>query len=125
PGFFTEAEVAAILAQYRPQYDELRKQAPALAATLIPIIEAYPATATRLRATHIPERLPIIDIVAEHSWANTPESATAMRSAHAAFVAQSHFRESVFAAGSGHHVMHDKTEIVVDAITRMIGLAGR
>lgn len=125
PAFFTEAEVASILAQYRPQYDQLRLQAPELAATMIPMMEAYPATAKRLRTARIPARLPIIDIVAERSWANTPESAAAMRKAHVAFVAHNRFRESVFAAGSTHNVMRDKPDIIVDAISRMIGLVGR
>ena len=73
PAFFTEAEVASILAEYRPQYEQLREQAPELAATLIPIMEAYPATAARLRSVAIPASLPIVDIVAEHSWAATPD----------------------------------------------------
>ena len=54
PAFFTETEVASILAEYRPQYEQLREQAPELAATLIPIVEAYPATARRLRSVAIP-----------------------------------------------------------------------
>ncbi len=122
PAFFTETEVASILAEYRPQYEQLREQAPELAATLIPIVEAYPATARRLRSVAIPARLPIVDIVAEHSWAATPASATAMREAHAAFVAESSARESVFAAGSSHDVMRDAPDLVVAAIVRMLGL---
>ena len=122
PAFFTEAEVASILAEYRPQYEQLREQAPELAATLIPIMEAYPATAARLRSVAIPAGLPIIDIVAEQSWAATPASAIAMREAHAAFVAESSARESVFAAGSSHNVMRDAPDLVVSAIVRMLGL---
>ena len=122
PAFFSEAEVALILAEYRPQYDQLREQAPGLAATLIPIMEAYPATAARLRSVAIPASLPIVDIVAEHSWATTPTSATAMREAHAAFVAESSARESVFAAGSSHNVMRDAPDLVVAAIVRTLGL---
>jgi len=122
PAFFTEAEVASILAEYRPKYEQLREQAPELAATLIPIMEAYPDTAAQLRSVAIPARLPIIDIIAEHSWAATPGSATAMREAHAAFVAESSARESVFAAGSSHNVMRDAPDLVVGAIVRMLGL---
>jgi pimeloyl-ACP methyl ester carboxylesterase len=122
PAFFTDAEVAAILAEYRPRYQQLREQAPELAATLIPIMEAYPATAARLRSVAIPARLPIVDIVAEHSWAATPASAIAMSEAHTAFVAHSSARESVFAAGSSHNVMRDAPDLVVGAIVRMLGL---
>ena len=85
-------------------------------------MEAYPATAARLRSVAIPASLPIVDIVAEHSWATTPTSATAMREAHTAFVAESSARESVFAAGSSHNVMRDAPDLVVAAIVRMLGL---
>jgi pimeloyl-ACP methyl ester carboxylesterase len=122
PAFFTEAEVASILAEYRPQYEQLQEQAPELAATLIPIMEAYPATSARLRSVSVPARLPIIDIVAEHSWAGTPESATAMREAHMTFVAESSARESISAAGSSHNVMRDAPDLVVGAIVRMVGI---
>lgn len=121
PQFFDGSETDAILAQYRPQYAEVRDKAPALAKALIPVIEAYPASARTLRATRIPHDLPIIDIVAEHSWVETPEAMARWRAAHAAFDAQSPSREAVQATGSGHHVMRDKPDLVYDAIARMIG----
>ncbi len=120
PGFFDRAETDAILAEYRPQYDAVRRQAPALAATLIPVIEAYPTSATTLRATRLPRGLPIIDIVAEKSWLSTDEALARWRAAHAQFVAEDRARSSVFAAGSGHHVMRDKPELVIDAIDHMV-----
>jgi pimeloyl-ACP methyl ester carboxylesterase len=125
PAFFTGAEVNAILARYRPQYDALRQQAPELAATIIPILEAYPATALRMQKVRLPARLPVIDIYAENSWAETPESAAAMRRAHIAFAAAGRHRESVYAAGSSHQVMHDRPEIVLAAIVKAVARAGR
>ena len=92
---------------------------------MIPLMEAYPASARRLRQVRVPQKLPIIDIVAEHSWAATPEAAAAMRKAHADFVAASPARSAVFAAGSSHNVMRDKPEIVLAAIQRMIALVGK
>lgn len=125
PAFFDKAQLDAILAQYRPQYAELRAKAPTLAISMIPLMEAYPASARRLRQVRVPQKLPIIDIVAEHSWAATPEAAAAMRKAHADFVAVSPARSAVFAAGSSHNVMRDKPEIVIAAIQRMIALVGK
>jgi len=124
PGFFDRAETDAIQAEYRPQYDALRRQAPGLAATLIPVIEAYPASAATLRATRIPRGLPIIDIVAEKSWLSTDEALTRWRAAHSQFVAADPARTSVFAAGSGHHVMRDKPDLVIGAIGRMTRKVG-
>ncbi len=124
PEFFTTAEVDAILARYRPQYDALRQQAPALAATIVPILEAYPATVERMRRVRLPSRLPVIDIYAEHSWAETEESATAMRQAHLAFAAVGRRRESVYAPGSSHQVMRDRPDLVLAAIAKAVARAG-
>lgn len=117
-----DSEVQAVLAEYRPQYAELRKQAPELARAMIPLMEAYPETVGKLDAVHVPARLRIIDIVAEHTTAHTPRTATLWRQAHADFVAQSPLRQSVLATGSSHQVMADKPALVVDAIVRMIAL---
>ena len=124
PDFLTAAEVDAILARYRPQYDALRKQAPALAAASIPILEAYPETAARMRRVRLPARLPVIDIYAERSWAETAESAAAMRQAHIAFAAAGRHRESVYAAGSSHQVMSDRPDLILGAIAKAVARAG-
>lgn len=72
----------------------------------------------------LPSRLPVIDIYAEHSWAETAESAEAMRQAHIAFAAAGRRRESVYAAGSSHQVMRDRPDLVLAAIARAVARAG-
>jgi pimeloyl-ACP methyl ester carboxylesterase len=84
------------------------------------VIEAYPDSARSVRDAPFSPTLPIIDIIAEESWAKTPQELEAMHAAHAAFVAASPMREAVFADGSGHNVMRDRPDVVVAAITRMI-----
>jgi hypothetical protein len=84
------------------------------------MMQAYPETAKRLRAVVFPPDLPVIGIVAGHSWSNTSEEAAAMRRVHAAFVAASPAREAVLASDSSHYVMRDRPELVIDAIKRMI-----
>ena len=101
-------------------FDGFRKAKPQLASVMIPVMEAYPETARRVRAMEIPLALPVIDIVAEKTWADTPEELAAMRRAHADFVAASPAREAVFAQGSGHYVMHDRPQVVIDAVERMV-----
>lgn len=120
PGDLDDATVERILATYRPQYDTLRQAAPDLARRMIPMMEAYPATVERMRQISLPTSLPVIDIVAEDTWGDTPEEQEATRRAHAAFVAESSAREAVLARGSGHHVMRDRPGVVLDAITRMV-----
>jgi pimeloyl-ACP methyl ester carboxylesterase len=118
--FFDKAEVDSILSKYTPQFDAFRKAKPELARVMIPLMEAYPETATRVRSVALPLTLPVIDIVAEKTWADTPEELASMRRAHADFVAASPAREAVFASGSGHYVMRDRPEVVIDAVERMV-----
>ena len=120
PGSLDDVAVARLLARYRPQYDELRQARPDLARVMIPLMEAYPATVERMRPVSLPATLPIIDIVAEHSWGDTPEENESLRRAHAVFVAESAAREAVLANDSGHNVMRDRPDIVLGAITSMI-----
>jgi pimeloyl-ACP methyl ester carboxylesterase len=118
--FMDDAQLEKLLATYRPQYGALEEAAPELARVMIPLMEAYPATAERLRGVDIPPDLPVIDIVAERTWVETPEEVEAFRRAHEEFVAGSPAREAVFAEGSGHHVMHDRPDLVLDAIGRVV-----
>jgi pimeloyl-ACP methyl ester carboxylesterase len=87
---------------------------------MIPLVRAYPETVRRVRAATFPPALPTIDIVAEHSWGETDDENAAMQRAHAAFVAASPAREAVLATGSGHHVMRDRPDVVLDAIARIV-----
>jgi pimeloyl-ACP methyl ester carboxylesterase len=119
--FFDEAEVERLLALYTPQFPALEEQAPELARVMIPLMRAYPETARRLRAVEYPASLPTIDLVAEHSWGATPEQNGAMRRVHADFVAAApDTREAVLAEGSGHYVMRDRPDVVMDAVAGMV-----
>jgi pimeloyl-ACP methyl ester carboxylesterase len=118
--FMDDAQLERLLATYTPQFAALEEAAPDLARVMIPVIEAYPATVERLRAVDIPHDLPTVDIVAERTWVETPEEIDAFRRAHADFVAASPHREGVFAENSGHHVMRDRPDLVLDAVGRVI-----
>ena len=118
--FFDDAQTKRLLATYRPQFPALERAAPELARVMIPIIEAYPATVARLRQVDIPAATPTIDIVAERTLAETPEEVEAIRQAHRDFVAASSHRRAVFAEGSGHHVMRDRPEVVLEAVAELI-----
>ena len=121
PALFDDAFVERLLATYTPQFGELERQAPALARVMIPLMRAYPETARTVGAAEYPSDLPTIDIVAERSWGATPEENAAMRRVHADFVAAApSVRESVLAAGSGHYVMRDRSDVVLDAVTRLV-----
>jgi pimeloyl-ACP methyl ester carboxylesterase len=87
---------------------------------MIPLIEAYLDTVARLRQVDIPASMPTVDIVAERTWVETPEEVEAIRSAHRDFVAASPHRRAVFAEGSGHHVMRDRPDVVLDAVAQLV-----
>lgn len=123
PGVWTAGEVEKNLKGMRPQYDEIRKQEPALAKVAIPWAEAMPRTAREVNATRVADGLPIIDIVAEKGQ-NDPESAKTWRAAHVAFTAHHPERAFVLAEGSSHKVMADKPELVVSSILTMLKRIG-
>ncbi|HYA57937.1 MAG TPA: alpha/beta hydrolase [Thermoplasmata archaeon] len=120
PGFFDDAEVARLLSRFTPQIPMFQKMDPAISAVMVPLMQALPETARRLSAVSLPLELPVIDIVAETTWIEAPEEVAALRREHALFVAASPSRQAVFARGSGHYVMHDKPDLVVDAISRLV-----
>lgn len=119
-GSFDDAFVARLEAKYTPQFPELERKAPQLARVMIPMMKAYPDTVKRLRQVPYPAQLPTVDIVAEHSWGDTDADNAAMRKTHDAFVAASPARTQLVAAGSGHNVMHDRPELVLEAIARIV-----
>jgi pimeloyl-ACP methyl ester carboxylesterase len=118
--FFDEAQLQRLQDRYTPQFPALEEAAPDLARVMIPVIRSYPATVARLREIDIPAAVPTIDIVAERTWVDSPEEVSAIRQAHRDFVAAGPLRQSVFAAGSGHHVMRDRPDLVLDAIAQMV-----
>jgi pimeloyl-ACP methyl ester carboxylesterase len=118
--FFDDAEVAHIVAKYTPQLPALEREHPGLARVMGPVIRGYPETVRRMRAVPMPVNLPVIDIVAEHSWGDTDEENAAMKHAHESFVAASPARVALPAPGSGPYVMRDQPELVIDAITRLL-----
>jgi pimeloyl-ACP methyl ester carboxylesterase len=121
PAYFDEAVVERLVATYTPQFPELERQAPGLARVMIPLMRAYPDTAREVRAVDYPTTLRTIDIVAERSWGETTEDDNDMRRVHADFVAAApEARELVLARGSGHYVMRDRPEVVLDAVARML-----
>jgi pimeloyl-ACP methyl ester carboxylesterase len=119
-GFFDDAQIERLLNTYRPQFPALEQAAPDLARVMIPLVEAYPATVERLRQVDIPAATPTIDIVAERTWVDTAEEVDAIRRAHRDFVAASPHRQAVFADGSGHHVMRDRPDLVLDAVAQLV-----
>ena len=119
---FDDAAASRLLASYTPQLDALERTKPGIAQVMRPLIRAFPDTARRMRSVSYPAALPTIDIVAEHA-ANSAEDNAAMLRAHSAFASASPVREQVVAPDSGHYVMRDRPDLVVDAVSRLVRVA--
>ena len=94
-----------------------QEAAPELARVMMPIIEAYPETVARLRRSTSRPRRRQSTSSPERTWVETPR-----RSRRFARPIASRRRlaapASRLAEGSGHHVMRDRPEVVLDAIAR-------
>lgn len=127
PGVETVAMAKAQRAELRPQYAEVRQQAPALAQAIIPVVEALPETTAIINAARISTALPITDIVANGGNDDAPDRAETWRQGHRRFVAAATgMRELIDARDSSHKVMADKPALVLAAIGEMVRrLTGR
>ncbi|MFT3695023.1 MAG: alpha/beta hydrolase, partial [Kofleriaceae bacterium] len=100
-------DMTAELPKLRAQYDEIRREAPALARVAIPWAEALPHT-MEILATANPSQ-PIIDLVADHGQ-------TQWRGAHEALVAKDPTKRTLRVVESGHKIPVEAPDAVVDAV---------
>jgi len=119
PGVWSQHEVEKNLAAMRPQYDDIRKQAPELAKVAIPWAEALSQSAHEINALTVPDDIPIVEIAAEKGQTD-PDSARTWRAAQTAFVVGHSARSFVLAEGSSHKIMRDKPDLVVSTIRNLI-----
>jgi pimeloyl-ACP methyl ester carboxylesterase len=126
PGAMSAREIAVSVAKLRPDYATFRKEDPKRAGALIPLMEAMESTRQRFERTAVSPTMQFIDIVADRATFkdSDPRSNAEWLTAHAEFVASNPNREAVFARGSGHKVMLEKPDLVVDAIGRMLSKLG-
>ena len=120
PSEMTPEYTQSVLEQYQPQYPALREQAPLVAAAIIPVIDGYPKTVSDLANLTWPSQLPIISIRASQSTDPENRQRIAAQAHQNLIAADPDFRTLMQAAESGHQVMRDQPEIVVEAITKLL-----
>lgn len=122
PGAMSAQVIEQSVAKLRPNYAAFRKEDPKRARALIPLMESMQATRRKFEATAVSPDLLFIDIVADRSTFKDRDLRADAEwvKAHDDFVANNPNREAVFAAGSGHKVMLDKPDLIVDEIRHML-----
>jgi pimeloyl-ACP methyl ester carboxylesterase len=116
--FFTDTVIDRLSKGWAAQRAELRKANPEHFAALDRVLIRFPETVHTMRSVNLPAGLPITDIVAEHPPVPPPDDAGWLP-AHRAFDKAAPNRRGVFATGSGHYIMRDRPELVVDEIVAM------
>jgi pimeloyl-ACP methyl ester carboxylesterase len=124
PPGFEEERLALLTADEREQ----RRQALAEGRSRAPPAvgrERDGAAAERRAFDHYPEERALFVVVADHQDFGDPGSADAHRrlwiERSSQWLRLSQNSELVVAQGSGHMVHHDRTQLVVDVIARLIG----
>jgi pimeloyl-ACP methyl ester carboxylesterase len=122
PPFYTDEEIARIVAVNTPQIEQLKnqpstkqtRQVIATAANYGPVHHAY-------HEALWPKNVPAIVMVSEKTpFDGSPEDAQRWRDAAAAFASAGPGRELVTAQGSSHDIPLDKPELVLDQIEKMV-----
>jgi pimeloyl-ACP methyl ester carboxylesterase len=112
--FFSDVEVARLMAESAGEREEMRKKAPAKAH----ILDALPETVKRMRGVNFPVTIPCLVIAAERLPMETPDEIAQWKRRHEEFVAVAPNRRLITATGSGHFVMRDAPHVVIDANKR-------
>jgi pimeloyl-ACP methyl ester carboxylesterase len=122
PPFFTDAEIARIVAVNTPRIEELRKQpSTKQSRQLIATAENFGPAHHAYHQVSWPGAVPATVIVSEKTpFDGSPEDAQRWRDAAAAFVAGGPGRSLVTAAGSSHDVPKDKPALVLAEVEKMV-----
>lgn len=122
PQFFTDAEIQRLIAITTPQIEALKKQ-PSTKSNrqLIATSENFGPTHQAYHKASWPDSVPVIYVASEKTpFDGSPQDAQRWRDAAAAFVKAGPDRTLVTAQGSTHEIPHDKPQIVVDEIKKMV-----
>jgi pimeloyl-ACP methyl ester carboxylesterase len=122
PPFFTDEEIARLVAFSQPDVDAAKKdpQDPAN-RQLISTAESFVATSTAFHQLTWPDTVPTTVIVSEKTpFDGSPEDVQRWRDAAASFVQEGSHRTLVTATGSSHEVPTDDPAIVLKQIEAMV-----
>ncbi|MET4107565.1 alpha/beta hydrolase [Hymenobacter sp. UYP22] len=113
--FYTDARVAAFQREYGGQKEQFRHTEPGKYWMLANAEQDV----QEMRRHPFPTTVPVVDILADRSYGNSAAERAEWAQAHQAFVAGAANRTLVLAPGSGHYVMQDSPQLVVETVARV------
>ncbi|MFD6422430.1 alpha/beta fold hydrolase [Streptomyces sp. NPDC060198] len=126
PPFFTDQEIARLVAATQPELDAAKKDPSAPAnRQLIATAENFTPAHQAYNKMSWPDSVPVDVIVSEKTpFDGSPEDAQRWRDAAASFVRQAPNRTLVTATGSSHDVPKDRPDFVVEQIEKTVSARG-
>lgn len=119
PDTETAARTELLQSLYRPQYDAVREQDPALAKHIIPIMEAWGETAALVRETSIPDDVPVYQFVRGIPGSDQDDLEEWHRGQQA-YANRGPYRWMVVAPGMGHRVAQERPDWVEASALQLI-----
>ncbi len=116
PSFFTDEEIAKFKAVLPKDFPTTNKEERTQAA----LFKVYPMLLQQFHGMQWPTSIPTTVIVSEHPPLATPEENQSWTEEHRKFSQAAPNRSFVLAQRSGHIVMSDRPDVVVDAVAAAV-----
>lgn len=114
--FYTDDQVEKLQQRITPNLETLRK----CCSSITKEFEAFGETVNLMRKIDFPQNIPVIDIVAGSPTHRTSEENKNWRLVHENFTNTSPSRKLIIAKGSGHNIMTDNPQLLIDEIQKLI-----
>ena len=121
PSFFTDDEIARFTASFPKEMPTTSKEERTQGA----LLKVYPGLLRTFHAMTWPASIPTTVIVSEHPPLASPAENQAWIDAHRAFAQAAPNRRYVLAEKSGHIIMADRPDVVIDTVTAAFEQARR
>ncbi|MDQ6481288.1 alpha/beta hydrolase [Dyadobacter sp. LHD-138] len=105
--------------EYWVQYEPLKQKFKVENIGVYWLMKNARQNAVEMRKISFPSTVPVIDILAENPPWESAEELRLWRLAHEQFVAKASNRKLINSKGTGHYIMRDKPEFVIDIVANM------
>jgi pimeloyl-ACP methyl ester carboxylesterase len=117
--FFTDALVGQLTVLQSGAFEQVKKENPRMGAALERMGSGFVETVHTMRDVTLPSSLKVTDIVQEKTPLPPPLDQAPWLQVHQEFDKAGPNRRGIIATGSGHYIMRDRPDLVVDEIAKM------